>query len=188
MRGVELVLLHGLDADLALRLGHGLDHGHVLEEVDLAGVVVEPGLELAGGTEDALRGLEDGRLDRLHEDLLLDPLLFRDLLEDAAEAAVGARHRCHRCHDSFSLLIRLRRPGGARRGLALRVLPFGAALGLALALGSAISSKTRLASATSANGTSMRLPSTTTATAPLGRLREGAAEQALAVGRRAAPA
>src|SRR6185369_14130217 len=87
-RGVEPMLLHVLDADLPLRLAHGLDHGHVLEEVDLAGVLVEAGFKLTGRPEDALGGLEDRRLDSLDQDLLVDPLLFRDLLEDAAEARV----------------------------------------------------------------------------------------------------
>ncbi len=80
-------------------VGHGLDHGHVLEEVDLPGVLVEARLELAGRAEDALRGLQDRGLDRLDEDLLVDPLLLRDLIEDAAEARLRGRHRCHRCHD-----------------------------------------------------------------------------------------
>ena len=86
--GVEAVLLGVVERDLALGLGHLLDDGHVLEEVDLAGVLVEARLELAGRPEDALRGLQDGRLDRLDEDLLVDPLLLRDLLEDAPEARV----------------------------------------------------------------------------------------------------
>jgi hypothetical protein len=59
---------------------------HVLKEIDLAAVLVEARLELARRPEGALRGFQDGRLDRLDEDLLLDPLLFRDLLEDLTEA------------------------------------------------------------------------------------------------------
>src|SRR5262249_17923165 len=110
-RGIELVLLDVIDADFAFGLDHVLDDGHVLKEVDLARVLVESSFELARRPEDALSGLQDRRFDRLDEDLLLDPLLLRDLLEDAAEARLRTRHRCHRCHDSvFSCFVSKMKP------------------------------------------------------------------------------
>ena len=57
--------------------GHVFDDGHVLEQVDVAGVLVEARFELARRTERRLRRLEDRRLHRLDQDLLVDALLLR---------------------------------------------------------------------------------------------------------------
>jgi hypothetical protein len=71
---LETQLLRVFERDLAVVVGHVVDHGHVLEEVDLAGVLVEARLELAVGAEDALRGLEDRLFDGLDEAVLSIPL------------------------------------------------------------------------------------------------------------------
>ncbi len=65
--GLEASRLRVLEGDLAVVVGRVVDDGHVLEEVDLAGVLVEARLELAVRPEDALRGLQDGLLDGLDE-------------------------------------------------------------------------------------------------------------------------
>src|SRR5262249_34672867 len=48
----EAVLLRVLEGDLALLVGDVVHHGHELEEVDLTGLFVERGLELAVRAED----------------------------------------------------------------------------------------------------------------------------------------
>ena len=87
---LEAEALRVLDRDLAVVVGHVVDHGHVLEEVDLAGVLVEARLELAVRAEHALRRLEDGLFDRLHEARLVDPLVLRDHLDRLEEGEVSA--------------------------------------------------------------------------------------------------
>ena len=100
-------LLGVLDGDLALGLGDRLDDGHVLEEVDLAGLFVEARLELARRAEGALRRLEDGRFDGLDEDLLVDALFFRDLLQDEAEVGFGTGRGGLCGHDGMPLSVSL---------------------------------------------------------------------------------
>ena len=75
---LEAVLLRVLEGDLALLVGDVVHHGHELEEVDLAGLLVERGLQLPVGAEDALGGLEDRLLDGLHQALAVDTLFFGD--------------------------------------------------------------------------------------------------------------
>ncbi len=89
--GFESVLPCDVDGDFALRVGDFLDDGHVLEEVDVPAVLVETSLELPSRPEGGLRGLENGGLHRLDEDLLVDALLLGDLLDDAAEIDVDSR-------------------------------------------------------------------------------------------------
>ena len=94
--------LRVLDGDLAVVVGHVVDDGHVLEEVDLAGVLVEAGLELAVGAEDALGGLEDGLFDRLDEARLVDPLVLRDHLDRLKEGEIAGPVCC--CWIAMSVL------------------------------------------------------------------------------------
>ena len=107
-----------------------VDHGHVLEEVDLPGVLVEAGLELAVRAEGALRGLEDGCLDRLDQDLLVDALVLGDHFDGREEADIGALRSGLGCHGHFLETFFL--PG----------------------FGAGPNSKTRLAFSTSSRGTS----------------------------------
>src|SRR5262249_22139202 len=141
--------------DLALRLVHQLDDGHVLEEIDLPAVLVEARLELARRPERALRCLQDGRLDGLDEDLLVDALLLRDLIEDLAEARLRGGCSCDRCHDNFSVYLFFLRFATHH----LRPPRF---------FGCGESSNTKLASATSSSGASIGLLSTSTRTRPSG--------------------
>ncbi len=112
----EAVLARRLERDLALGLGHALDHGHVLKEIDAARIRVEASFELTGGTEGRLRRLQDRRLHRLDEHLLVDALLLGDRFNDAAQVFTVARRLC--CHLTCSLVA-------ARASRATRFAPSG---------------------------------------------------------------
>jgi hypothetical protein len=99
--GLETVLAGDVHGDLALGERHRLDDGHVLEEIDVAGVRVVPGLELAVRAERRLRGLQDRRLHGFDQNLLVDALLLGHLLDDCAET-VG-RAECMRCCHGYLL-------------------------------------------------------------------------------------
>jgi hypothetical protein len=86
---LEALRLGVFERDLALVVRDVVDDGHELEEVDLAGLLVEVRLELAVRSEDALGGLEDRFLDRLHETSAVDPLLLRDHVDRLEQARVG---------------------------------------------------------------------------------------------------
>src|SRR5690606_16535038 len=94
--GVEAVLARHLERDLPLRVFDLLDDGHVLEQIDVAVVFVEPRLELTRWPERRLGSLENRSLHRFDEDLLFDALFLGDLLDDASEIDVEAS--C--CHGS----------------------------------------------------------------------------------------
>ena len=85
-----------VEGDLPFGIGHRFDHGHVLEEVDRAGVFVVAGLELASRTERRLRGLQDRRFHGLDQDLPVDSLLLGDLVDDVTQAPFKPGFRC--CH------------------------------------------------------------------------------------------
>src|SRR4030095_594295 len=55
--GLETVLAGDVERDVAFRLGDLLDHDHVLEQLDLTRIQVEPRLELARRSEHRLSGL-----------------------------------------------------------------------------------------------------------------------------------
>ena len=67
-----------LQSNLAVFVRDVVDDGHVLEEVDLAGFLVEARFELAIRSEHALGRLEDRLFDGLDEPRLVDPLVLRD--------------------------------------------------------------------------------------------------------------
>ena len=86
---LEPRLLRVLERDLALLVGHVVHHRHVLEEIDLAGVLVEPRLHLPVRAEHALGGLQDRLLDGLDEPRLVDPLVLGDHFDRLEEARIG---------------------------------------------------------------------------------------------------
>ena len=112
--GLETAALGVFERDLALGSPTLFDHGHVLKEIDLAGVLAEASLELARRTEGALRGLEDRVFDGIDEDLLVDPLFLGDLLENKPEIRFGARRGGLCCHDSSASQCLFCLPGFGR--------------------------------------------------------------------------
>jgi hypothetical protein len=75
--------LRVLDRDVVRRIGDLVDDGLDLEELDLADVGVELGLDLVLETEGATRRREHGLFEGRHDDALVDALLLADLLDDA---------------------------------------------------------------------------------------------------------
>jgi len=77
-----------IDGDLRIGVLDLVDDGHVLEELDLADLLVELRLDLAMGAEHLLCGRLDGGLQRFDQDLALDALVFADLVDHLVETDV----------------------------------------------------------------------------------------------------
>src|SRR5262249_57140373 len=76
------------EADLLLVVG---DFGHdLLSAVDpeVAALPIDVHPPVVGGAEGLARGREERRLQRLEEDLLVDPLLAPDLLDDGDQLSI----------------------------------------------------------------------------------------------------
>ena len=80
--GVGVVAVRVLERDLRVGRGHTGDDGLELEELDLAGLLVELRLDLALGAELPPRGGEHRLLESVDHDLALDALVLHDLIDD----------------------------------------------------------------------------------------------------------
>jgi hypothetical protein len=90
---VEVELRRAPEGNLLLGLGHHVDHGHTLEEVDAAVAVVEARHEVAGAAKVLTRRGQNRALQGLHEHRAVDALVLGDDVEGRREVRGRVRIR-----------------------------------------------------------------------------------------------
>src|SRR5207249_3880079 len=100
-------------ADLELVVGHFLDDLLTAVDAQVATLAVDVHAHVIGRPQRLPRRRQQGRLQRLEEDLFVDPLLAPDLLDDADQLSV---HRSQHLPE----ILRLARPGDFRLQTGLR--------------------------------------------------------------------
>ena len=74
-----------LEIDLLVGVLDLLDHGNEFENLDLAQLIVEMGLEVAGIAIFLVGRGEDRRLERLHQHAAVDPFVLDHLVDDMVQ-------------------------------------------------------------------------------------------------------